>query len=69
MCYFAILFRAYSDAEANRTMSVVAPKVSLLEGAKVLETVLAPKEFHFQFRGHGKSSGGNYASGELIIVR
>lgn len=47
-------------------MSVDSPRVSLLEGAKVLETVLAPKDFHFQFRGEGKSTGGNYASGEFV---
>jgi hypothetical protein len=47
-------------------MSVVSPKVSLLEGARVLETVLAPKKFHFRFRGEGKSSGGNYAWGEFV---
>jgi hypothetical protein len=47
-------------------MSVVSPKDSLLEGAKVLEAVLAPKDFQFQFRGEGKSSGGNYAWGEFV---
>lgn len=47
-------------------MSVVSPKDSLLEGARVLEGVLAPKDFHFQFRGEGKSSGGNYAWGEFV---
>jgi hypothetical protein len=48
-------------------MSVVPPKVPLLEGARVLETVLAPKHFHFQFRGEGKSAGGNYAWGEFEV--
>jgi len=28
--------------------------------------VLAPNDFHFQFRGEGKSSGGNYAWGEFV---
>lgn len=47
-------------------MSVPSPKDSLLEGAEILETVLAPNDFHFQFRGEGKSSGGNYAWGEFV---
>ena len=47
-------------------MTVVSPKDSLLEGARVLEVVLGPKDFHFQFRGGGKSSGGNYAWGEFV---
>lgn len=47
-------------------MSVASPKNSLLEGAEILEKVLAPNDFHFQFQGEGKSSGGNYAWGEFI---
>ena len=47
-------------------MSVASPKGSLLEGAEILEKVLAPNDFHFQFHGEGKSSGGTYAWGEFI---
>jgi len=47
-------------------MSVASPKNALLEGAEILEKVLAPNDFHFQFRGEGKSSGGNYAWGEFV---
>lgn len=47
-------------------MSVATPKNSLLEGAEILEKVLAPNDFHFQFRGEGESSGGNYAWGEFV---
>jgi hypothetical protein len=46
-------------------MSVISPKVSLLEGADTLAKVL-PKDFNFQFHGGGKSSGGNYAWGEFV---
>ena len=47
-------------------MSTASPKNSLLEGAEILEKVLAPNGFHFQFQGEGKSSGGNYAWGEFV---
>jgi hypothetical protein len=47
-------------------MNVASPKSSLLEGAEILEKVLAPNDFHFQFRGEGESSGGNYAWGEFV---
>ena len=47
-------------------MSVVSPKSSLLEGAEILEKVLPPNGFRFQFRGEGKSSGGKFAWGEFI---
>jgi hypothetical protein len=40
-------------------MSMVSPKLSLFEGAEILEKVLAPKDFRFQFHGEGKSSGGD----------
>jgi hypothetical protein len=47
-------------------MSVASPKSSLLDGAEILEKVLAPQDFHFQFRGDGKSSGGASAWGEFV---
>jgi hypothetical protein len=47
-------------------MSVASPKSALLHGSEILEEVLAPKDFHFQFRGEGKSSGGTYAWGEFV---
>jgi len=34
-------------------MSVASPKSSLLDGAEILEKVLAPQDFHFQFHGDG----------------
>jgi hypothetical protein len=47
-------------------MSAASPKSSLLEGADILEEVLAPKDFHFQFHGEGKSSGRTFAWGEFV---
>jgi hypothetical protein len=47
-------------------MSMASPKSALLDGSEILEKVLAPKDFHFQFRGEGKSSGGTYAWGEFL---
>src|ERR1700741_1317155 len=47
-------------------MRMVSPKDSLFEGAEILEKVLAPKDFHLQFRGEGKSSGGKSAWGEFV---
>jgi len=47
-------------------MRMVSPKDSLFEGAEILEKVLAPKDFHFQFRGEGKSSGGRSAWAEFV---
>jgi hypothetical protein len=50
----------------RQNMSVASPKSSLLDGAEILEKVLAPQDFHFQFRGDGKSSGGASAWGEFV---
>jgi hypothetical protein len=47
-------------------LGVASPKGALLEGAEILEKVLASKEFCFQFRGEGKSSGGTFAWGEFV---
>jgi hypothetical protein len=37
----------------RQNMSVASPKSSLLDGAEILEKVLAPQDFHFQFHGEG----------------
>jgi hypothetical protein len=47
-------------------LGVASPKSALLEGAEILEKVVAAKDFHFQFRGEGKSSGGTFAWGEFV---
>ena len=43
-----------------------SPKEALLDGAKILDAVLLPKGFRFQFREEGKGSGGNFACGEFV---
>jgi hypothetical protein len=43
---------------------MILPKKLLLEGIRVLDPFFAPRGFHFQFRGEGKGSGGEYAWGE-----
>jgi len=50
----------------RRWLSVASPKSSLLDGAEILEKVLTPQDFHFQFRGEGKSSGGASSWGEFV---
>jgi hypothetical protein len=45
---------------------VFSPKEALLDGAKILDAVLLPKSFRFQFREEGKGSGGNFACGEFV---
>jgi hypothetical protein len=45
---------------------VFSPKEALLDGAKILDAVLLPKGFRFQFRKEGKGSGGNFACGEFV---
>jgi hypothetical protein len=45
---------------------VFSPKQALLDGAKILDAVLLPKGFRFQFRKEGKGSGGNFACGEFV---
>ena len=45
---------------------MVDPKEALLDGAKILDPVLLPKGFQFQFRKEGKGSGGNFAWGEFV---
>lgn len=47
-------------------ISVLDPKEALLDGAKILDPVLLPKGFQFQFRKEGKGSGGNFALGEFV---
>jgi len=41
-------------------------KDALLNGAKILEPVLLPKSFRFQFREEGRGSGGSFAWGEFV---
>ena len=43
-----------------------SPSEVLLDGVKILDRVLSPKGFQFQFKGHGPSSGGNFAWGEFV---
>ena len=43
---------------------MILPRKLLLEGIRVLEPFFAPRGFHFQFRGEGKGSGGEFAWGE-----
>ena len=43
---------------------MILPRKLLLEGIRVLDPFFAPRGFHFQFRGEGKGSGGEYAWGE-----
>jgi hypothetical protein len=45
---------------------VLSPKDALLDGAKILDLVLLPKGFRFQFRDEGRGSGGNFAWGEFF---
>ena len=56
----------FSWGYPNINMSVPSPKSTLLEGAEILEKVLAPKDFHFRFHGEGKGSGGTFAWGEFV---
>lgn len=45
---------------------VLHPKDALLDGAKILESVLLPKGFQFHFREEGRASGGAFAWGEFV---
>ena len=47
-------------------ISVLQPKDVLLDGAKILESILLPEGFKFHFRGEGRGSGGNFAWGEFV---
>jgi hypothetical protein len=58
---FGVVLRRRGCREHERDF----PQGSLLEGAEILTKVL-PEDFSFQFRGGGKSSGGNYAWGEFV---
>jgi hypothetical protein len=44
----------FSLGGLDKNMNVASPKNSLLAGAEILEKVLAPQDFHFQFHGDGK---------------
>lgn len=42
------------------------PRDLLIEGASILEPVLAPHKFRFKFREAGRGSGGVFAWGEFV---
>ena len=44
----------------------IRPKDALLEGTRILERVLGPQGFVFQFGGEDQGSGGNFAWGEFV---
>jgi hypothetical protein len=48
------------------TDTVSRPKEALLEGVKILERVLLPRGFEFQFGQEGRGSGGEFARGEFV---
>ena len=45
---------------------VFRPKDALLEGAKILDPVLLPNGFRFQFQKEGSGSGGNFVWGAFV---
>jgi hypothetical protein len=45
---------------------VLHPKEELLDGAKILDPVLLPHGFRFQFREEGRGFGGNFSRGEFV---
>lgn len=45
---------------------VLDPKVMLVQGAAILDEVLGPAGFVFEFREKGKGSGGHFAWGEFV---
>lgn len=45
---------------------MIDPKKLLIDGARLLEPILGPHGFQFQFSGEGKGSGGTFASGEFV---
>jgi hypothetical protein len=47
-------------------ISVIRPKEALIEGAQMLDRLLGPHGFQFQFREGGKGSGGAFAWGEFV---
>ena len=56
----------YSWGISQVVIPVFLPKDALLDGAKILDTILLPKGFHFELRKEGKGSGGNFAWGEFV---
>ena len=65
-----ILARACDSAMKYRmepkVITVSRPKDALLDGAKILDLVLLPYGFRFQFREEGRGAGGNFAWGEFV---
>lgn len=47
-------------------IQVFRPKDTLLDGAKILDPVLLPNGFRFQFQREGRGSGGNFAWGAFV---
>jgi hypothetical protein len=48
------------------TTNTPMPKDSLLAGAEILDELLSPHGFAFQFRAEGESPGGHFAWGEYV---
>src|SRR5262245_53172019 len=42
------------------------PRTTLRRGAAILDAVLVPRGFRFEFRGHDLGSGGEFAWGEYV---
>lgn len=59
---------AYADEETveREDVPVIRPKEALIDGAQVVQRLLGPIGFQFQFREEGKGSGGAFAWGEFI---
>jgi hypothetical protein len=45
---------------------MIEPKVTLLDGVKIVDLILARHGFEFQFRGEGGRCGENFACGEFV---
>ena len=62
----SILASAYVVLEIYRVIPVFRPKDALLSGARILDPVLFPNDFRFQFQKEDRGSGGNFASGAFV---
>jgi hypothetical protein len=54
------------DEPMMQKAAALDPKETLLKGAEILATVLVPAGFVFNFREHGRGSGGQFAWGEFV---
>lgn len=52
--------------EERKDAPVIRPTNSLIDGAEVVQQVLGPRGFQFEFCGEGKGTGGAFAWGEFI---